>query len=58
MSKAEELKKAIEAGYNKAISECKFDASLYIAGFMDGMRYQKDGTIPEDLLSKYLREQK
>lgn len=58
MNKIEELKKAIEAEYNKAISECKFGASLYITGFLDGMNYQKDGTIPEDLLSKFLRENK
>lgn len=58
MSKIDELKKAMEAGYNKAISECKFGASLYITGFLDGMNYQKDGTIPEDLLSKFIKENK
>lgn len=56
MSKAEDVKKAMAAGYDKAISECKYGASLYIAGFLDGMNYQKDGTIPEDLLSKYLKQ--
>ena len=58
MSKAEDVKKAMAAGYDKAISECKYGASLYIAGFLDGMNYQKDGTIPEDLLSKFIRENK
>jgi len=54
--KKEQLIRAMHVGYDKALSECKTDATLYVAGFIDGMRYQNDGTIPESEFSKALRE--
>ena len=54
----EELMAVIKSGYEKALEDFKVDAGLYIAGFLDGMMYQKDGTIPESRLAKALREAK
>ena len=51
-----EVRRAMEAGYNKAMEDCKFGPELYVAGFVDGMLFLKDGTIPESRMEKMLRE--
>ena len=51
-----EVRRAMEAGYNKAMEDSKFGPELYVAGFVDGMLFQKDGTIPESRMEKMLRE--
>ena len=53
-----ELTKVMYQGYNAAIGKGNIGASLYARGFLDGMNYQKDGTIPEDEIAKALRELK
>ena len=44
-----ELMEVIHKGYEGEITHCFHIASMYTQGFLDGMRYQEDGTVPKTL---------
>lgn len=52
----EELIRIIHKGYNAALDSCFDNKTLYVRGFLDGMKFQKDGTIPKDNLDKILEK--
>lgn len=58
----EELHNVIVKGYNVALSKGYDIGDMYVAGFLDGMKYQKDGTIPmspiEEALERLKKEGK
>ena len=43
----EELIKIIHKGYSVALDSCFDNKTLYAKGFLDGMKFQKNGTIPK-----------
>ena len=45
--KKEELIRIIHEGYCAALDSCFDNKSLYAQAFLDGMMFQKDGTIPK-----------
>ena len=44
----EKLIKIISEGYYAALDSCFDNKSIYVKGFFDGMKFQKDGTIPKN----------
>ena len=52
----EELIKIIHKGYDAALDSCFDSKILYARGFLDGMKFQKDGTIPKGNLDKILEK--
>jgi len=52
----EELIKIIHKGYCAALDSCFDDKTIYAKGFLDGMRFQKDGTIPKSNFDKMLEK--
>lgn len=54
--KKEELLRIINKGYWAALSSCFDNRSLYAKGFLDGMKFQKDGTIPKSDFDKMLEK--
>ena len=54
MIKKEELIRIIYKGYCAALDSCFDNKTLYIKGFIDGMKFQKDGTIPKSDFDKML----
>lgn len=54
----EELHNIIIKGYNVALSKCYDIGDMYAAGFLDGMKYQKDGTIPMSPIDEALERLK
>ena len=52
----EELIRIIHKGYCAALDSCFGDKALYAKGFLDGMKFQKDGTIPKSNLDKILEK--
>ena len=55
--KKEELIKIIHKGYDAALDNCFDSKALYAKGFLDGMKFQKDGTIPKGNLNKALEKE-
>lgn len=49
-----ELYEIIAQGYSTALTHAFSGAALYAQGFIDGMKYQKDGTIPMSEIDKEL----
>lgn len=49
---AKKLYDIIAQGYSAALTHAFSGAALYAQGFIDGMKYQKDGTIPMTALDK------
>lgn len=47
-----ELYDIIVQGYSTALTHAFSSGELYVQGFIDGMTYQKDGTIPMSELDK------
>ena len=43
----EQLKEVVKSGYDAAIEDCFDGVALYTQGFIDGIMYQKHGTIPK-----------
>ena len=54
MATKEELIKIMHKGYSAALDSCSDSKSLYAKGFLDGMKFQKDGTIPKSDFDKML----
>ena len=54
----EELIRIMHKGYCAALDSCFGDKALYAKGFLDGMNFQKDGTIPKGNLDKMLENMK
>lgn len=54
MATKEELIKIMHKGYSAALDGCFNGKTLYAKGFLDGMKYQKDGTIPKSNIDKML----
>ena len=54
----EELIKVIHKGYNAALDSCSNTKTLYAQGFLDGMKFQKDGTIPKSDFDRMLEKLK
>jgi hypothetical protein len=54
--KKEELIRIIYEGYGAALDGCFDNKSLYAQGFLDGMMFQKDGTIPKSNFDKMLEK--
>lgn len=54
--KKEDLIKIIYEGYWAALDSCFDNKSLYTRGFLDGMMFQKDGTIPKSNFDKILEK--
>ena len=54
----EELIKIMHKGYSVALDNCFDSGTLYARGFLDGMKFQKDGTIPKGNLDKILEKTK
>ena len=52
----EELIRIIHKGYCAALDSCFDSKTLYAKGFLDGMKFQKDGTIPKGNLDKILEK--
>jgi hypothetical protein len=52
----EEFLKIIHKGYCAALDSCFDSQNLYTKGFLDGMGFQKDGTIPQSKLDKILEK--
>ena len=52
----EELIRIMHKGYCAALDSCFSDKALYAKGFLDGMKFQKDGTIPKDNFDKILEK--
>jgi len=52
----EELFEIVAKGYEAALSSCFDGGALYARGFVDGMAFQKDGTIPMSKLDRILKE--
>lgn len=46
----------IHKGYCAALDSCFGSQALYAKGFLDGMKYQRDGTIPKSNLDKMLEK--
>ena len=51
----EDLIKIMHSGYVASLDHCFDGASLYSQGFIDGMKFQKDGTIPMSNLDRALK---
>ena len=54
--KKEELIRITFKGYCAALDSCFDNKTFYAKGFLDGMKFQKDGTIPKSNLDKMLEE--
>lgn len=52
----EELIRIIHQGYSAALDDCFDNRTIYARGFLDGMKFQKDGTIPKGILDKMLEK--
>ena len=52
----EELVRIIYKGYCAALDSCFDSKSLYTKGFIDGMKFQKDGTVPKSNFDKILEK--
>lgn len=55
-TKKEELIKIISKGYYAALDSCFDNKTLYAKGFLDGMKFQKDGTVPKSNFDKALEK--
>lgn len=52
----EELIRIMHKGYCAALDSCCSSQALYVKGFIDGMNYQEDGTIPKSNFDKMLEK--
>lgn len=51
-----ELARIIYKGYFAALDSCFDNKTLYAKGFIDGIKFQKDGTIPKSKFDRILEE--
>ena len=52
----EELIRIMHKGYCAALDSCFDNKTLYAKGFIDGMKFQKDRTIPKSNFDKMSEE--
>lgn len=52
----EELIRILHKGYCAALDNCFDNKTIYAQGFLDGMKFQKDGTIPKSNFDKALEK--
>ena len=55
-TKKEELIRILHKGYNAALDNCTDNRTFYAQGFLDGMKFQKDRTIPKSDFDKMLEK--
>lgn len=55
---SKELHNIIVKGYSVALSKAFSNGEMYATGFLDGMKYQKDGTVPISAIDKEIEKLK